>query len=78
MDNFHQNGSVADYLTALKSSPRFAQQVVHHEELDAYPAAFGINRIEWPKPLEEGLKQMGIDALYQHQVNATPLPAVKA
>ena len=71
MDNFYQNGSVADYLTALKSSPRFAQQVVHHEELDAYPAAFGINRIEWPKPLEEGLKQMGIDALYQHQVNAT-------
>ena len=24
-----------------------------------------------PKPLEDGLKQMGIEALYQHQVSAT-------
>jgi DEAD/DEAH box helicase domain-containing protein len=71
MDNFQQNECVADYLTALKASPRFSQQVVHHEKLAEYPAAFGKNRIDWPKPLEEALKHMGIDALYQHQVRAT-------
>ena len=71
MDTFQQNGAVADYLAALKSSPRLGQQVVHHEELTAQPAVFGKNRIDWPKALEEALRQMGIDGLYQHQVNAT-------
>lgn len=71
MDNLQQNGAVADYVAALKSSPRLGQQVVHHEELAAQPAVFGHNRINWPRPLEEALKQMGIDALYQHQVSAT-------
>jgi len=71
MDDYQQNGSVAEYLTALKSSPRLGSQVVHHEELAEYPAAFGENRIDWPKALEEALKLMGIDALYQHQVYAT-------
>ncbi|KPK25116.1 MAG: DEAD/DEAH box helicase, partial [Desulfobacterales bacterium SG8_35_2] len=71
MDDYQQNGSVAEYLTALKSSPRLGSQVVHHEELAEYPAAFGENRIDWPKALEEALKLMGIDTLYQHQVYAT-------
>ncbi len=71
MDNFQENGSVADYLAALKSSPRLGQQVVHHEVLAAHPAFFGKNRIDWPKVLEEALKQMGIDGLYQHQASAT-------
>jgi len=44
---------------------------VHHEELDEITASFGKNRIEWPGPLEDGLKQMGIEELYQHQVSAT-------
>lgn len=63
--------SVAGYLKALKSSQRFGPQVVHHEELDKSPAGFGHNRVDWPKALEHALKQMGIDALYQHQVDAT-------
>jgi DEAD/DEAH box helicase domain-containing protein len=71
MDDFQQDGSVSEYLTALKSSPRLGSQVVHHEELAEYPAAFGKNRIDWPKPLEEALNLMGIEALYQHQVDAT-------
>jgi DEAD/DEAH box helicase domain-containing protein len=71
MEDFQQNGSVAEYLKALKSSSRLGQQVVHHEELDEQPAAFGQNRIDWPRTLEEALKQMGIEALYQHQVSAT-------
>ena len=71
MDDLKENGSVADYLTALKSSPRLGQQVVHHEKLAAHPAVFGKNRIGWPLALEEALKEMGIDALYQHQASAT-------
>src|SRR5210317_2327798 len=71
MDDLKENGSVADYITALKSSPRLGQQVVHHEKLAAHPAVFGKNRIGWPLALEEALKQMGIDGLYQHQASAT-------
>ena len=71
MDDLKENGSVADYLTALKSSPRLGQQVLHHEKLAAHPAVFGKNRIGWPLALEEALKEMGIDALYQHQASAT-------
>jgi DEAD/DEAH box helicase domain-containing protein len=71
MDQFHKNGSVAEYLQALKSSPRLGQHVVHHEELHESPARFGKNRIDWPRALEDALKQMGIEMLYQHQVSAT-------
>ncbi|MGW8161029.1 MAG: DEAD/DEAH box helicase [Desulfobulbales bacterium] len=71
MNNVQQNGSVAEYLAALKSSPGLGRQVVHHEELAARPAVYSKNRIDWPQPLQDSLKQMGIDALYQHQVNAT-------
>ena len=66
-----QKGSVAEYLQALKSSPRLGQQVVHHEELDEISASFGKNRTDWPRVLEDGLKQLGIEMLYQHQVSAT-------
>jgi len=71
MGDFQDNVSVADYLKALKSSTRLGPQVVHHEELAEYPAVFGKNRRDWPRALEEALKQMGIHALYQHQVSAT-------
>ena len=71
MDEFQKKGSVAEYLQALKSSSRLGQQVVHHEELHEIPARFGKNRIDWPRALEDGLKQMGIETLYQHQVSAT-------
>jgi DEAD/DEAH box helicase domain-containing protein len=71
MGEFQKKGSVAEYLQALKSSPRLGQQVVHHEELHETPARFGKNRIDWPRALEDGLKQMGIETLYQHQVSAT-------
>jgi DEAD/DEAH box helicase domain-containing protein len=71
MAEFHKKGSVVEYLQALKASPRLGQQVVHHEVLDARPARFGKNRIDWPKALEDAWKQMGIETLYQHQVSAT-------
>jgi DEAD/DEAH box helicase domain-containing protein len=71
MDEFQKKGSVVEYLYALKASKRMGQQVVHHEELDEITASFSKNRIEWPGPLEDGLKQMGIEELYQHQVSAT-------
>ena len=71
MEKNQNNSSVAEYLQALKSSPRFSQQVVHHEKLDEILAAFGKNRIEWPGVLQEALKQMGIETLYRHQVSAT-------
>jgi len=71
MDNFQQNSSVAEYLAALKSSSRLGRQVVHHEKLAEHSAVFGKNRIDWPGSLEEALKQMGVEALYSHQVIAT-------
>ncbi len=71
MAEFHKKGSVAEYLQALKASPRLGQQVVHHEVLEARPARFGKNRIDWPKALEGAWKPMGIETLYQHQVSAT-------
>ena len=71
MEISQQNGSVADYLAALKSSPNLSRQVVHHEELAEHPAVFGRNRINWPEALEDALGHMGIDNLYQHQVSAT-------
>ncbi len=71
MDDYQQNGTVADYVAALKSSPRLGPQVVHHQELAAQPAAFAQNRSSWPGVLEDALKHMGIDALYKHQVDAT-------
>ena len=71
MDELEKNGSVAEYLKSLKSSPRLGKQVVHHEVLAQTPASFGKNRIDWPKALEQGLKQIGIEMLYQHQVSAT-------
>jgi DEAD/DEAH box helicase domain-containing protein len=71
MDSLDNKASVADYLQALKSSPRLGPQIVHHEELAEQPAHFGKNRIDWPRPLESALRQMGIDALYMHQVSAT-------
>ena len=61
MDEFQKKGSVVEYLYALKASERLGQQVVHHEELDEIPASFGKNRIDWPRALEDGLKQMGIE-----------------
>jgi DEAD/DEAH box helicase domain-containing protein len=71
MNRFDNNGSVAKYLQALKSSPRLGPQIVHHEELAEQPASFGKNRVNWPGPLEKALQQMGIASLYMHQVSAT-------
>jgi len=71
MNEFQKKTSVAEYLKALKSSPKLGRQIVHHEVLAQDPAAFGKNRIDWPRVLEDGLKKLGIEALYQHQVSAT-------
>ncbi|MDX1775933.1 MAG: DEAD/DEAH box helicase [Desulfobulbales bacterium] len=71
MDDPNNKGTVAEYLKSLKSSPVLGQQVVHHEELAGHQAVFGKNRIDWPKALENGLRHMGIEALYQHQAEAT-------
>ncbi len=71
MNEFQKKTSVAEYLNALKSSPKLGRQIVHHEVLAQDPAAFGKNRIDWPRVLENGLKKLGIEALYQHQVSAT-------
>ena len=73
MNKFQETGTVAEYLKALKSSPRLGHLVVHHEELAGRAAVFGNNRIDWPGPLEDALQQMGIMKLFQHQVEATDL-----
>jgi DEAD/DEAH box helicase domain-containing protein len=66
-----QKNTVAEYLQALKSAPDLGQQVVHHEVIEPEEASYGRNRVGWPQPLEDGLKQLGIEQLYLHQVLAT-------
>ena len=71
MDKSDNTGTVAEYLQTLKSSPRLGSQIVHHEELVEQPASFGKNKFDWPGPLEKALQEMGIAALFTHQVTAT-------
>ncbi|MDA8163745.1 MAG: DEAD/DEAH box helicase [Desulfobacteraceae bacterium] len=64
------SGSVAEYLAALKGSPRFRPQVVHHEELASEPARYGSLRTPLPPELARALASQGISRLYRHQAAA--------
>ena len=66
-------GSVGEYLNALKDSPRFGRQVVHHQEFPASPSRPGELAAPLPAPLAAALAASGVDALYDHQATAIDL-----
>lgn len=61
---------MAEYVAALKSSPRFGPQVVHHEMLPAAEARFSGVAKPWPAELAAALDSAGIRQLYTHQAEA--------
>lgn len=69
----HGDGTVGEYLNALKSSRCFGPQVIHHEELQAQAARFGRLVFNLPPELVVALGALGVDRLYLHQVRAIDL-----
>ncbi|MGV1099617.1 DEAD/DEAH box helicase [Thiovibrio sp. JS02] len=67
------DGSVAEYLLSLKSSPRFGRQVVHHHQAAARKARYGEPESAWSFELAEALVALGIGRLYSHQAKAIDL-----
>jgi DEAD/DEAH box helicase domain-containing protein len=66
-------GALEEYLAALKASPRFGPQVVHHEELAGQPPCFAELANPLPPELRDGLARQGISGLYSHQAAAIDL-----
>jgi DEAD/DEAH box helicase domain-containing protein len=66
-------GDLREYLTALKASPRFGPQVVHHEKLPGQPARIASLARPLPAELVQALARQGISRLYSHQVAAIDL-----
>ncbi len=67
------DGTVAEYLAALKSSPRFGPRVVHHQENGGRRACYGEPAAAWSLELAEALAGLGIGRLYRHQARAIDL-----
>lgn len=69
-------GTIDEYLAALKASPRFGPQVVHHERFGRRKARFGALKRALPRELGAALAGLGVDRLYRHQTAA--IDAVRA
>ncbi len=67
------DGTVAEYIGALKGSQRFGRQVVYHHEDSGQPAHCAAPKSAWSVELAEALAAMGIGELYQHQAQAMDL-----
>jgi DEAD/DEAH box helicase domain-containing protein len=72
MQKEEQQG-VAEYIQALKGSPRFGPQVVHHEELAATEPRFAELATPLPPVLAAALAQTGCQRLFSHQAQAIDL-----
>ncbi|OKY75928.1 MAG: DEAD/DEAH box helicase [Desulfobulbaceae bacterium DB1] len=66
----NRSGTVDEYITSLKASPRFGPQVVHHERIAASAASHSVLAPAFAAPLRKALIELGIEALYSHQVQA--------
>lgn len=64
---------VAEYIRALKGSPRFGPQVAHHEELAATSSVFADLSRPLPPPLVMALGQAGFPRFFSHQKEAIDL-----
>ncbi len=65
--------SVADYISGLLASERFARQVTHHQVLPALPAVYATPKRAWSRAVANVLQERGITALYSHQAAAADL-----
>ncbi|MGE4561203.1 MAG: DEAD/DEAH box helicase, partial [Desulfobulbus sp.] len=61
---------VAEYISALKGSPRFGPQVVHHEQLTGCDARFAGLARPLPATLGKALRQAGYPHFFSHQKQA--------
>ncbi len=61
---------VAAFLTEIKSQPRYAQQLVHVQELPERGGRFADPERPLPAALQQLLAQQGIEQLYEHQAQA--------
>ena len=68
-DDAASNG-INEYISALKASPRFGSQVVHHEHLAERKAQYGKVSPAWPPDIENTLIALGVERLYGHQAHA--------
>jgi len=60
----------AEFLKEIVSSPGYAGQIVHIEEIPAREAVFGELREPLPEAIREALSTLDIGALYSHQTEA--------
>ena len=63
-------GTIEEYIAALKASPIFGPQVVHHEELPPHPSSFADPATALPGKLQTAISRFGVDRLYSHQAQA--------
>lgn len=63
-------GSIDEYLRAMKASPRFGPQVVHHREVPGREAVYARTARPWPPVMERLVAALGIGGLYRHQAAA--------
>lgn len=68
-----QQTGVAEYIRALKGSPRFGPQVVHHEELQGSSAIFADLARPLPAVLASALRKAGYHHFFSHQKQAIDL-----
>jgi DEAD/DEAH box helicase domain-containing protein len=68
-----QNKGVAEYIRALKGSPRFGPQVAHHEQLTGRDARFADVARPLPQALVAALRQAGYPRFFTHQKQAIDL-----
>ncbi|MCF8038173.1 MAG: DEAD/DEAH box helicase [Desulfohalobiaceae bacterium] len=64
---------VARFIKDIERSERFADQVVHHEQLPGREAVFGRVSEAWPEPVETWLQGRSLHRLYSHQAKALDL-----
>ena len=64
---------VARFIKDIERSERFADQVVHHEQLPGREAVFGRVSAAWPEPVETWLQGRSLHRLYSHQAKALDL-----
>lgn len=64
------DGSIREYLGAMRASPRFGPQVVHVEEIAGNAAIYGQLERPLPPAIRAMLAEMGLDGLFLHQAEA--------
>ena len=64
------SSGINEYIAALKASPRFGSQVVHHEHLVAREPQYAAVSPAWPPAIEKTLIALGVEKLYGHQARA--------